>query len=85
MAPDFKIQSREHIRILGDGFDDRLNGYNIFNNFRIGSEDFKYSDEFKKYLRENINNHSKSKKEAEEDIRMLEFDKSVNNCNREKK
>ena len=66
MAPDFKIQSREHIRILGDGCDDRLNGYNIFNNFRIGSEDFKYSDEFKKYLRENIDKYSKGKKEYEE-------------------
>ena len=65
MAPDFKIQSREHMRILGDGCDDRIGGY-TFGDFKFGSEDFKYSDEFKKYLRENIDKHSKGKKEYEE-------------------
>ena len=82
MAPDFKIQSREHIRMLGSN--NSIGGYTI-GDFKFGSEDFKYSDEFKKYLRENINKHSKSSEEYEEYIRILEFDKSVNNCNREKK
>lgn len=63
MAPDFKIQSREHIRMLGS--DISIGGY-TFGDFKYGSEDFKYSDEFKKYLRENIDKHSKGKKEYEE-------------------
>ena len=63
MAPDFKIQSREHIRMLGSN--NSINGYTI-GDFKFGSEDFKYSNEFKKYLRENINKHNKSSEEYEE-------------------
>lgn len=65
MASNFKIQSREHMRILGGGCDYSIGGY-TFGDFKFGSEDFKYSDEFKKYLRENINKHNKSSEEYEE-------------------